>query len=118
MVHTNFEEMQKLGEKLEGLVGEARPMLKDLQIAIKQFRDIEKHVTHVMHITMDKAKEASETYKLCKEMDKIIAHKLHTILDNAKMVDQELRRLQELHLMLQKDIQKSLAEIPKITGRL
>lgn len=116
MVQTNFEEMQKLGEKLQNLVEEARPLLKDLKTAIKQWSDIEKHITHALHLTMEKAEEAAGTYKLCKELDRVIAAKLHNTLENAKMVDEELRRLNELHLLIQKDIKADLNEIPKFTG--
>lgn len=110
MVQTNFEEMQKLGEKLQALVIEARPAIKDLNQGIKQFRQIEQDIHRALDMTMEKAREAAEVYKLCKALDKVIADKLDNILMNSRMVDIELKRLMEFHGKLQQEISNSLSQ--------
>lgn len=108
MVQTNFEEMQKLGEKLQELVAEARPLVKDMKVALKQWEKIERDIGRALQMTMEKATEAAEIFRLCKEMDKVMEKKMANMLTNARMVDIELKKLQELHGQIQRDIVKSV----------
>jgi hypothetical protein len=109
-MQTNIDEIQKLGEKLQQLVTEARPMLKDLNHGIKEWREIERDIERALNMTMEKAKEAAEVYRLCKELDKIMSTKIDNVLLNAKMVDIELKKLNELHSKIQKEISNSVGE--------
>jgi hypothetical protein len=102
--------MQKLGEKLQTLVAEARPLLKDLNQGLKDWKQIERDIHRALEITMEKAREAAEIYKLCKALDVVMTTKLDNVLMNSRMVDAELNKLQEFHRRLQVDIGNSLSQ--------
>jgi rubrerythrin len=109
-MQTSIDEIQKLGEKLQELVTEARPLLKDLNHGLREWKRVEQDIERALNMTMEKAKEAAELYRLCKGLDRVISTKLDNILINAKMVDIELRRLNELHSKIQKEISNSVGE--------
>jgi hypothetical protein len=86
-----ISESEDLDLRLQMLIAEARPLLKDLKAAtrevennIKLFKKLEDHIMEVLHVADVKLKEAGATYDLIKMMQDKTESRLEMLMDSMK----------------------------------
>jgi hypothetical protein len=86
-----ISESEDLDLRLQMLIAEARPLLKDLKAAtrevennIKLFKKLEDHIMEVLHVADVKLKEAGATYDLIKMMQDKTEDRLAMLMDSMK----------------------------------
>lgn len=104
----NLEEAQKLGEKLHEMILEARPLLKDLNGAIKETKRIIGELEEAVDKTVENAKEAAKTYQLSIKLSDHMEGKLETLFENMIILDEELEKLAQIRKALEKDVMHTM----------
>jgi len=86
-----ISESEDLDLRLQMLIAEARPLLKDLKAAtrevennIKLFKKLEDHIMEVLHVADVKLKEAGAIYDLIKMMQDKTEDRLAMLMDSQK----------------------------------
>jgi hypothetical protein len=99
-----------LGEKLQELILEARPLLKDMKAAIKEMHQIETAVSIAVTATKQQVERAGDLYELNKEMEKSLQRKAEMSIEHIRMANRELLKLQELHAKIQREISQTITK--------
>jgi hypothetical protein len=86
-------------DRLETLIKKARPLLKDLNAAIKYAKTLREDYLKLAEMANQRLRDAIEQYKVVKGLDEAVDKRLEDLLESLEIIQREVKKLERLQTM-------------------
>jgi hypothetical protein len=99
---TTINSQSSEADRLEALIREARPLLKDMQSAIRFAKEMKSDYLKLSEMANMKLKEAIEEYRVIKDVSKALDERMESLLESLEIIQMETKKLERLKVMYNK----------------